>query len=134
MRNSLSIYDRSPLWNWMRGDTEDFFDQVWTAKPFARQLPYHWQEMEGAYLLGMDLPGIAKENLKIELVEQNLTLSGERKRAGDSGGQKFSYEFTVPSSVDASKIEAKLQDGVLEVLLPKAEAAKPRLIEIQSGN
>jgi HSP20 family protein len=95
------------------------------------------------YLMSVDLPGMKKEDIKIEMSDNMLTVSGERKReSGDKENKWQRYEksygffkrsFNLPSSVDASKVEARYENGVLELYLPKAEAAKPRHIEIQTG-
>ncbi|KYG68683.1 hypothetical protein AZI87_05465 [Bdellovibrio bacteriovorus] len=87
-------------------------------------------ETEDHYLLGVDLPGIKKEDLKIELNDNVLSISGERKRGNSA--ESFTKRFTLPKTVDVEKIEANYEDGVLNMYLPKAAAAKPRSIEIQS--
>lgn len=135
MRNSISIYGRSPLWNWMAGDVEDFFDRALsaTSDQFGRHvIPYDMEETEAGYLMAVDLPGVRKEDLKIEVVDQILTVTGERKR-GDANGQKIFCRFNIPASADTAKIEANLANGVLEIAMPKAEAAKPRTVQIQCG-
>ena len=92
----------------------------------------------------VDLPGMKKEDVKIELVDNVLTISGERKRERSSDAKVkvqlyeksygfFKRTFTLPTSVDESKIEARYEDGVLEVYLPKTSVAKPRQIEIKAN-
>lgn len=135
MRNTVSIYGRSPLWNWMAGDIEDFFDRALYSgsdQVGRHVIPYDVEETEAGYLMAVDLPGVRKEDLKIEVVDQTLTVTGTRKR-GDADGQKIFCRFTIPVSADATKIEANLENGVLEIAMPKAEAAKPRTVQIQSG-
>lgn len=100
-------------------------------------------ESEDHFLLSVDLPGMKKEDIKIELNENVLTVSGERKREhSDTHGKyqrfektygSFQRRFSLPSTVESGKVEARYEDGVLELCLPKAQAAKPRQIEIQSG-
>ncbi|MDK9698822.1 MAG: Hsp20/alpha crystallin family protein [bacterium] len=95
------------------------------------------------YRVRLDLPGIRKEEIKITLRENVLTVSGERTEEAKQDGDtyhvlerrfgKFSRSLTLPSNVDASKIAAKMTDGVLTVTLPKAEEAKPREITIQTN-
>ncbi|KHD88735.1 MAG: hypothetical protein OM95_07385 [Bdellovibrio sp. ArHS] len=87
-------------------------------------------ETEEHFLLAVDLPGIKKEDLKIEQNENVLSISGERKRS--TGSESFMKRFTLPNTVDVEKIEAHYADGVLNMYLPKAAVAKPRNIEIQS--
>jgi HSP20 family protein len=95
-------------------------------------------ETEGHYMINFDIPGVKKEDIKIEMRGNQLEISGERKDElkngkGRSYG-KFERSFTLPETVNAEKIEAHYEDGVLSLALPKAETAKPKTIEIQTGN
>lgn len=95
---------------------------------------------EKAFILSMDIPGIRKEDLDIEVKENKLYVSGERKqqeRDEKSGVMrsekrygKFSRAFTLPQNVNADLIEARFENGVLEIALPKEEKAQPRKITI----
>lgn len=95
---------------------------------------------DDAIVLYADLPGVRSENLDIDVRDDVLTLTAEveplqanRKmvwREYDVGG--FQRRFTLGERIDQSKIEAKLVDGVLTLTLPKAEAHKPRKIQISS--
>ena len=89
-----------------------------------------------------DLPGVTSDNLTIDLRENTLTLTGEVESVGgtDEEGLLIEYEtgkyhrqFSLSNLIDQSKINAKLNDGVLRLTLPKVEEAKPRQIEIKSG-
>lgn len=94
------------------------------------------------YLMSLDLPGLKKEDIKIELAEGLLTVSGERKRNTSSAEVKtqrheksygfFKRSFNLPISIEADKVEASYESGVLELYLPKVQSAKPRQIQIQS--
>ncbi len=99
-------------------------------------------ETETHYQMSVDLPGIKKEDVKIELNDNTLTISGERKsekKAGDERNVKyvekyygtFTRSFTLPTTVDTEKIEARYEDGVLSLEIPKAPLARTRKIEIQ---
>lgn len=101
-------------------------------------------ETDEHYLMSVDLPGMKKEDIKIEISGDTLTVSGERKfESAENKKQKIqryekSYGFfkrsvTLSQAVEAEKIEARYENGVLELYLPKTQAAKPRHIEIQSG-
>jgi HSP20 family protein len=93
-------------------------------------------ETESHYLVSVDLPGVTKDNIKVEINNQVLTISGERKRFAKSSEDKesshaqYSRSFTLPQDVDTEAIEANFENGVLEVALPKKEAARPRQITI----
>ena len=89
-----------------------------------------------------DLPGIEEEDLSIELENNVLTVSGEKKEVRSEGDEErryhvwerrfgsFSRSFTLPRSVDGSKILAGFENGVLTITLPKVAEAKGRKIEI----
>ncbi|HEY4285437.1 MAG TPA: Hsp20/alpha crystallin family protein [Chthoniobacterales bacterium] len=87
----------------------------------------------------VELPGMRKEDIEISLHEDVLTISGERKQqtAEDEKAErseryvgKFRRSISLPSRVDASKVNATYKDGILTVTLPKAEEAKPRQIQV----
>jgi len=99
-------------------------------------------ENQDALVLIADMPGINSEGVDIHLKDSELTISGrpkeeEKKQASpiyteyESGG--FLRSFTLSNVIDQTKIEASMKDGVLKVVLPKAEAAKPRQIVVQAG-
>src|SRR6516165_5048563 len=97
-------------------------------------------EEKDAYLIQVELPGIKKEDIHVELKDGNLVLSGERKtekladgvkyRHAERVATKFWRSFSLPETIKQAAIEAIYKDGVLEVRIPKAEEAKPRQIEI----
>lgn len=89
-------------------------------------------EGEDRYTLSLDVPGMKKEDIKIEVIDNALTISGERKRESKSYGV-FKRSFTLPASIEADKAEARYENGVLEIDLPKTPMAKPRQIEIRSS-
>jgi HSP20 family protein len=88
-----------------------------------------------------EIPGVKKEDVKLSIQDNVLTLSGERKFEEETkkenyvrverGYGSFSRSFTLPPSVDAKKISAEFKDGLLEVKLPKLEEAKPKEVEIK---
>jgi HSP20 family molecular chaperone IbpA len=130
MRNA--VFDRSPVWN-MLSDMDEMFERIVPNEESARTvIPYDMQEGENGYLLSVDLPGVMKDDLNIEVTERVMTLSGERKTGVQ--GRKFFCRFLIPESADTSKIEASLENGVLEIGLPKLESSKPRNIQIKVGD
>lgn len=134
----------SDLWREMDRMLEDFVNtnsSAYDEREFAPASEII--EEDNHFMLSIDLPGIKRDDLNIEVSENILTISGERKRenhAGNSKGQHiersfgtFKRSFILPNTVDGERIEANYQDGVLELYLPKTQAAKPKKIEIQSG-
>ena len=92
------------------------------------------------FVLRADLPGMGEEDVKIELEDSTLTISGERKTEHESEGDgfyrveratgAFSRSLTLPKGVDPEAVTAKFDRGVLEVRIPKPAERKPRRITI----
>ena len=90
-----------------------------------------------------EVPGISRDEIEINVEHNTLTLRGERKQDVESGeGQSYRSErtygaftrrFSLPTTVDAGHISATCKDGVLEIVLPKMEQAKPKRIEIAAA-
>jgi HSP20 family protein len=102
-------------------------------------------EADDHFVLKADLPGLADDDVSIEVQDGTLTISGERKSEHEKREKgwyrlersfgKFSRTLTLPEGVDAEKIEASFDKGVLEVRIPKPEERKPRRISIgTNGN
>jgi len=97
---------------------------------------------DGTVVLKAELPGMKREEIKVTVENNTLTIDGERRfqNAEDSekyhrverGYGAFSRRFTLPSSIEAGKVEATYQDGVLTVMLPRREETKARQIQINS--
>lgn len=112
-----------------RGET----DALWTPAVNAF-------EDKDAFVLSCDLPGLTREDVKLNLDNSTLTVSGTRKLEHEDnreGYQRvecvfgaFNRSFTLPSTVAAEKVEASMEDGVLRIRLPKREESKPRQIEV----
>jgi len=98
-------------------------------------------EFDDHYLVTVDLPGLKKDDLKITLENNSLTISGEKKFENEEkkdsyhrierGYGKFERSFTLPKFVKAEKIDANFKDGVLSLSVPKAEEAKQKTIEVK---
>jgi len=98
-------------------------------------------EAENEIVLRAELPGLSEEDVEITLENGQLAVKGEKKlekeevegeyRRVESRYGSFFRSFAVPNSVDREKIEATFEKGVLQVSLPKAEAAKPQRIEVK---
>ncbi len=95
------------------------------------------------YVLRADLPGVLEDDVKVELDGDVLTISGERKseheerREGyhriERASGSFSRALTLPEGVDPENIDARFENGVLEVRVPKPEQRKPRRVAISVG-
>ena len=96
-------------------------------------------ENDDEILLYADMPGVTKENITINVDNGKLEISAIRnvQTKGvvswrEFGDVEFKRIFAVPQSIDVSKVNAELKEGVLKLQLPKSEAAKPRKIEISA--
>ena len=90
-----------------------------------------------------EIPGVRKEDIDIKVENGTLVLHGEKKQEKEFDSDSahrierfygaFSRSFVLPSVIDADKIQARYKDGVLEIVLPKSDAAKPRKVEIATN-
>lgn len=124
-----------------------FFDTPVTAQDTSarRWIPaMDLVETDDHFVLRADLPGISEEDVRIELEERVLTISGERKSAHESEREgyhrveraygAFSRSLTLPDGVDPEGVKARFDRGVLEVEIPKPEERKPRRVAIDVGD
>jgi HSP20 family protein len=98
----------------------------------SRHVATDVQEDEANYEVSLDLPGVKKEDIKLDLTDRTLSVSAERKVKSEGQEQSYSLRrsFTLPRNVAGDSITAKLEDGVLTLRLPKTEQARPRSIEV----
>lgn len=98
--------------------------------------PVNIAENDDSYLVEARVPGLTKEDIAVELDGRKLTIRGEHKRDAASYSReeratgKFERSFSFKHALAAESIKAEVKDGILTVILPKAEESKPRKIEI----
>lgn len=117
----------------------------WSTFGRAGQLFTGWSPALDLYESGdhfvaiVELPGMRKQDIDISLHDGTLTISGERKRENTNGETTqrteryvgtFRRSITLPTRVDAGKVSATYENGILKVTLPKAEEAKPKQIQV----
>ena len=131
--NMRRVFSSYPVVN--TNNTED--TNISTFAPLVNT-----RESETAYYIDVDLPGVKKEDINIDIKENTLTISGERSikkevkeedyyKVETSFG-KFQRMFTLPDNVDVENISASSKDGVLEIVIPKKEKAQDiKKIEIK---
>ncbi len=100
-------------------------------------------ENDKELLLAADLPGVKLEDVEVKIEDGTLTLSGSRKFENEDNKNgyhriersygAFHRAFALPESVDATKVEAAFENGVLKVTLPKKELARPRTVKVEIG-
>ena len=100
-----------------------------------------WEQGDNLYAEA-ELPGLKNEDVEVSVVGNQLTIQGKRSTAADEGAafhrrERGEGEFTrvvrLPVEINADKVQAAMRDGVLLVTLPKAEASKPRKIQVTSN-
>ena len=97
-------------------------------------------ETDDAYLVHVELPGIRKDQVDVQLVDRELVISGDikesengRRRRSSRRTGRFEYRTYLPGDVKADQVSAQLAEGVLTVTVPKSEATKPRRIEVKTS-
>jgi HSP20 family protein len=114
------------------------------ASPAASWLPAAEGRLEdGNYIIQFVLPGVDPKEVEVSLMDNFLTIKGERKANHDSTGKDyfvrevtygaFQRSVTLPEGVDAAQVEAKYANGMLEVRVPAPRAATPRMIEVKAA-
>lgn len=121
------------------------FDSYFARKPGGGEMMI-WNpvvdisETEEEITVAAEVPGIRKEDIKITIQDNVLTLSGEKHQEKEEKHKQyhrversfgsFQRSFSLPSSVSADKVKAKYKDGILVVVLPKSEESKPKEIQV----
>jgi HSP20 family protein len=139
----------SPLME-LRQEVDRLFEDVWKSPSEALHTSQTWypacdvSENGDHYLLTVEMAGIPKDQVQIEAIDNQLVISGERKVEDKKQEKglfyserhygKFQRTFALPKGLETEKIEANYQDGVLQILIPKAEAAKSRKIKIGTSS
>jgi HSP20 family protein len=113
----------------------------WRGLSFVYPAINVWED-DGNVYAEAELPGLLQDQIEVYVTEENqLTVQGERKlgerpngtwHRRERGFGKFNRTVTLPANVDAEKVEARLDNGVLHVTLPKSDAARPRKIAVKS--
>ncbi|MDH4070108.1 MAG: Hsp20/alpha crystallin family protein [Ignavibacteria bacterium] len=98
-------------------------------------------ERENEYVVRMELPGVSKKDVHVSTRENVLTVRGEKKQEGESKDSNyrrversygsFQRSFTLPGLVRSDETKASFSNGVLEIVLPKVEEAKPKVIDVK---
>lgn len=142
----LSLY--RPFTNLLR---DEFGDGDWNrffgGGPLARAATFSPAvdvvEKDGAYLLKAEVPGLAPEDIDLQVESNVLSLRGERKYENEEerGGYRrlersygsFTRSFVLPEGTNVDAIEAKVEHGILTVTIPKVQAAVARKVEVKGG-
>jgi HSP20 family protein len=137
MNNSI-VY--RPATTWLDQFFTDFDNALTAKKGFAPSVDI--AEEKEDFVLRAELPGVAKENIKVEVKENRLTLSGKKEspwaekgsgeyRYAEASYGSFSRSFELPRNVSGDSIRAEYAHGVLTLRIPKAKEALSKVIEIK---
>ena len=137
VQNRFPFFGRFPQFGWF--PKRPFGNGGITLPEWSPQVDITEDDKE--YLVKADLPEMKKEDVKVTIEDNVLSVSGERKAEKEEKNKKFHRiershgtflrTFTLPEDADANKIAAEFKDGVLEVHLPKTPAAKPKPVEVK---
>jgi HSP20 family protein len=132
----------------LQGDMNRLFDRFFEGR-VANGTARRWipamdlVETDDSLVLRGDLPGMTEDDVDIEIKDNVLTVSGERKSESEEKGEgfhrverafgTFSRSLTLPHGIDAERVGAKFENGVLEVQIPKPAEAKPTRVQIGKG-
>ena len=133
----------------LQGDMNRLFDRFFEGRTpngtAQRWIPaMDLLESDDHLVLRGDLPGMSEDDVDIEIKDNVLTVSGERKAEHEDKGEgyhrversfgRFSRSLSLPHGVDPERVEAKFENGVLEVRIPKPAEAKPTRVQIGKGS
>ena len=133
----VPAFGRSP-WNGLESEIDRLFETTlgdFTAPAFEHRFPVDlYEDKENTYVRA-ELPGLAREDISIEMVNGYLSIDGTRKVTDDDGKVTESFSLNrsvaIPEAVQADKVSAAYAHGVLTVTLPKREEVKPKRITIE---
>ena len=145
---SLSVPpSRATRWDPFR-ELDDLYDRMshlWESArtdPAERWVPLaDVEETDDAYIIDVELPGVAESDVNIEANGREVTVTGElkvrerkgilRRRTRHVG--EFEYSVTLPGDIDPENVDARMQNGVLTITVPKSQRSKPRKISVSSS-
>ncbi len=149
LRNRLAgVAPFETLWD-MQRDMDRLLDTVWgrtPTEPNPWAVPADVVETENEIRCMLEVPGLKPEDIDVTVENNVLTVSGEKKfqqaQGEDGKGTyhqerrygRFDRSFILPRNVDASRVNANYEHGVLTIVLPKTEESKPRRVQIGTGD
>lgn len=136
---ALGNFGRSP-WSGLENEIDRLFETAlgsFSSSAGANQFPVDLYEDKDNTYVRAELPGVSRDDINVEVVEDYLTITATRKsQASKKEAQpaeenvSFSRSVTIPEQVQADKVSASYENGVLTVTLPKREEAKPKKITV----
>jgi HSP20 family protein len=131
--SSPAGFQRSP-WSGLESEIDRLFETALTGfgSETSQRFPVDLYEDKDNTYVRAELPGVSREDINVEMVDGYLTLTATRKAAEgeDATGYTFSRSVTIADDVQADKVGASYENGVLTVTLPKREETKPKKITV----
>ena len=135
MEGRLDPYSRSLDWPFRGGRNLNMTGADWAPRADI-------SETDAEFCITAEVPGIKREDVKIDIDDHVLSIRGENKQEKEEKGKKFhrieryygsfNRSFSLPENVNEDKIEAVFKDGMLTLTIPKTEVKKPKAIEIKA--
>ena len=147
---TLVRYEPWSLMNQLQGEFGRLFDARVSpsSEQPARQANSDWvpavdiREETDHYIIHADVPGVKAGDVEVDMVDGVLSIKGQRCQDSEETGEgfrrmersrgRFSRRFSLPDSVNADAISARMRDGVLEIVIPKQEKLQPKRIPVAS--
>lgn len=137
----MTVYIRTPYGRFPRYRFAERFPENWDMPENRVFFPVDVKEVDDRFVISAMLPGLKAEDVEIQIVNETVSLKGEFKDEMDEKSTyilqerpsgKFCRTVTLPDTLDSAKAEAKMENGILSVSIPKAEEAKPKTIKVIS--
>ena len=138
----MSVYIRTPYGRFPRYRRMTRYPENWEMDENQIYFPVDVKEANDVFTITAMLPGLKPEEVEIQIVNETVSLKGEFKPEIDEQAAyilqerpsgKFCRTVTLTDMVDASKAEAKMENGILTLSIPKAEEAKPKMIKVSAA-
>lgn len=135
----MAVYIRTPYGRFPRYRNMGNLPERWEMEENQIYFPVDVKEIDDNFTISAMLPGLKPEDVEIQIVNETISLKGEFKNTLDEGAAyivqerpsgKFCRTLTLPDTLNAAKAEAKMDNGILTLVIPKAEEAKPKTIKV----
>ena len=135
----MTVYIRTPYGRFPKYRFAEHFPEQWDMQENQVYFPVDVREVDDEFYITAMLPGMKPEDVDIQIVNENVSLKGEFKNELDENSAyilqerpsgKFCRTITLPDTLNSGKAEAKMENGILTLVIPKAEEAKPKTIKV----
>ena len=137
----MNVYFRNPYGRFPRYRRTTRYPENWEMEESHIYFPVDVMEKDDVFTITAMLPGLKPEDVEIQIVNETVSLKGEFRPEIDKEANyiiqerpsgKFCRSVTLSDVVDASKADAKMENGILRIEIPKAEEAKPKTIKVST--